>query len=135
MPLAIGEPNINDTNPCYDETSYHYQALDWMATDDNYTLGSLDAIRNGGDTSAEEDPSPVELLLERFVLVLFYFSTSQGGESPWESSLGFLNGTTSVCQWPPITNVDGEDEDSTDGVRCDASTDRVNYIRLGKSWS
>jgi hypothetical protein len=58
-----------------------YQALDWLANEDP---ANLDFVL-----------VPPDMLLERFIMALLYFSTA--GET-WNDSSGFLN-ASSVCSW------------------------------------
>jgi hypothetical protein len=111
------------TNVMFSETtlndppSPHYAALSWLVEEDEFI----------GDPQDDESLSTV--ILERFVMVVLYFST-QGGE--WVQSFNFLLPQASVCEW--------QDEELAEsgsvpfmpfmGVGCDEDGS-VNSIFLG----
>lgn len=68
-----------------------YAALDWMATIDSET-----------DVFA----TPVPLLVERYVLVVLYFST--GTNRTWTDSLSFLTTSNTVCEWNNDSDSDSD---------------------------
>jgi hypothetical protein len=67
--------------PLQDFSSLQHEAFDWITTKDSTDLQS----------TLSDDA-----LVERFVLVLLYFSTN--GES-WEDQAGFLNSLNAHCSW------------------------------------
>jgi hypothetical protein len=67
-------------------SSPQYKAFDWMTNNDSIDLQS---------TLSEDE------LLERFVLVIFYFATN--GEN-WFDQIGFLNPWTTHCSWNSYTD-------------------------------
>ena len=91
-PVVSSNPDIFK-----DSTSPQYAALEWLADEDEWTQDmAIESI-------------PVQIWVERYVLVLLYFSTD--GAS-WENQFHFLT-PTSVCEW----NVPGETYDE-EGVVC-----------------
>jgi hypothetical protein len=87
-----------------DDSSPQFRALRWLANDDPAVL--------------DLDSEPTVILVERYVLVVLYFSTSA------EAGLNVLNFLTasSVCEW----NNGGR------GVLCNGN-DLVVALLLGKS--
>jgi hypothetical protein len=75
--------------PLQDFSSPQYEAFDWITTKDSTDLQS----------TLSDDA-----LVERFVLVLLYFSTN--GES-WEDQTGFLNPLDAHCSWKSGAELGG----------------------------
>ena len=109
------------------ETTSQYMTLEWLASED--TLGiTLDATNQ-------------DLLLERYIVALLYFSM---GGIDWKFDYNFLS-NSSVCEWvsTPSLSEDWKMSNATNltsstneglrvnGVRCN-SDGSVNQIRLGK---
>jgi hypothetical protein len=88
-----------------DPTSPQYAALDWMTNNDS--------------TPDLQSPLSHNWLVERFVLVLFYFSTD--GAS-WLDQAGFLTSSLNTCAWNSIVGLFGpigvgcNDEGSLDSL-------------------
>jgi hypothetical protein len=70
-----------------DGLSPQHAALDWMAYNDSADLQS---------TLSDDQ------LVERFVLVLLYFSTDGEG---WKDQAGFLSSSLNTCAWNSIIDV------------------------------
>jgi hypothetical protein len=76
-------PTISDTPSALstNQTTPQYQALHWLANSDLLNL--------------DFNTTPTQILVERYALAVFYYSTN--GES-WLNRLSFLSGST-VCDW------------------------------------
>jgi hypothetical protein len=70
-----------------DLSSPQYAALDWMAKNDSTVL---------------QDTLSDDALVERFVLVLFYFST---GGANWSNQARFLSPSLNICSWNSLVNT------------------------------
>ena len=105
----VGADITSDLQVLEDTYTYQYQALAWLADDDPTEL----------DFSAQ----PKQILIERYVLALFYFMTN--GKA-WKSQLNFL-GQSSVCDWFEYSE---EAEEGIAGVICDGPS--VSEINLCK---
>jgi len=98
-------PINNQTRPTT-KNAFMCDMLTTLTTTDQYTwLRTFDAISAYGRTvlwmtnSDEIDVANihVENLLERFVMVLFFFST--GGKDSWYNRFKFLAGDKHLCDW------------------------------------
>ena len=88
-----------------DESRPQFNALRWLADE---------------DTAVHDlDSTPTVIVVERYVLAVFYYATSGGG---WRGQRNFLS-ASSVCEW---NNEEG-------GVDCDGDGLVVSLF-LGKSW-
>ena len=94
-----------------DPASPRHAAAEWLANKDPMQLDL-------GET-------PLPELLQRYVVVLLYFSTNGVA---WKNRLDFL-WASSVCEW---NNVADGPQGSYDGVICDEE-DTVVQIFLGKN--
>jgi hypothetical protein len=76
-------PTISDTPSALstDKTTPQYQALNWLANSD---ISNLDF-----------NMTPMQLLVERYALAAFYYSTN--GKA-WGNGFNFLSGSN-VCDW------------------------------------
>lgn len=92
------------------ETSSQNSAFNWLLDEDDFFNQDV-AIQTLDES----------LLIERFALAVFYFSTQ--GEA-WSRDLSFLS-SNSVCEWPLL----GEDEIYTDGIACN-NDGRVTDVTL-----
>jgi hypothetical protein len=89
-----------------DESSYQYQALQWIVFEDEMT--------------APQSPKFVASLIERYIIALLYFATN----GPlWKSKYEFLT-PRSVCDWNEV--VEGD----LFGAYCDTAG-LVDTIYLG----
>jgi hypothetical protein len=104
-----------------DESSFQYQALQWLVNEDPARL-----VSTYNDAHHPQATTTTNLLVERYVIALLYFTT--GGPHQWRLSLEFLT-ASSICEWPAIRP--GEDDDLQLGVRCN-DNGQVKYIRLGE---
>jgi hypothetical protein len=87
-----------------DDSSPQFNALRWLANEDTAVL--------------DLDSTPTVILVERYVLAVFYYATSGGG---WRDQRNFLS-ASSLCEW---NNEEG-------GVDCDGDGLVVSLF-LGKS--
>jgi hypothetical protein len=92
-----------DAEALQDDSSPQFQAMRWLA---NYDPAVLDL-----------DSTPAVVLVQRYVLAVFYFAT--GSEGRLSNELNFLS-ASSVCDW---NNGDG------DGVVCNGGL--VTALNLG----
>ena len=98
------QPVLGRETPSHD--SLHYAVMDWMV---NYDQNGMDFVT-----------TPGWVILERFIVILLYFSTGAG---TWINQLGFLS-PDSVCTW--------NDLNKDMGILCDAEN-HVMEINLCKS--
>jgi hypothetical protein len=103
----ISETTLNDPQ------STHYDALTWLVEEDEFVL------RN----PPQDDVVLSTVILERFVVVVFYFSTR--GDA-WIRLANFLQPQASVCEWHVPSDTITETEEQCDcipapfiGVGCD----------------
>jgi hypothetical protein len=113
--------SISGIEALTDESSFQYQALEWLVNKDPARL-----VSELNDVHDPDQTSLLVTIVERYVTALLYFATS--GPHQWRLSLEFLT-ASSVCQWPAIRP--GEDDDLQLGVRCNDNGE-VKYIRLGE---
>jgi hypothetical protein len=85
LEILLVEADLLDRTPLSSPGTFQYQALMWLANDDPANLDF-------------EGVSPAELL-ERFIMVLLYFST--GGDK-WSNSIKFLS-NSSACEWEGVS--------------------------------
>jgi hypothetical protein len=83
---------VSDPSALADESSPQYAACEWMASED-----MMSPLNNGLLSSGIS-----ELILQRYALAVFYYSTT--GES-WFSSEGWLDGQKEECLWQFIECV------------------------------
>ena len=119
LELVVGSDKLNDPS------TPHYQAMEWIIHEDKKQL-------------AADDPN----LVQRFLLVLFYMQTTQGGE--W-GSCGRPDDDDSFCLWQKLVDIwphqyadfpwirwlSDESECSWAGVLCD-EFDEARAIDLCK---
>lgn len=90
--LAILE-GVSDPAALSDESSPQYAAVEWMSSED-----AMSPLSNGILSSGI-----VELILQRYALAVFYYSTTGDG---WFSADGWLDGQKEECSWQFIACVD-----------------------------
>jgi hypothetical protein len=100
--------SVSGTVSLNDMSSPAFQAYDWMLRSDSFSTT---------ETSSE-------ILKERFVVSLLYFSTGGG---TWNEKYNFLS-EQSICAW----NISDEKNELGIGIGCDTAS-RVKQIILGKS--
>jgi len=102
----IGQDVSHDIGKLTEEGTPENLALTWLAMEDSF--------------KGEAMSLPKQVLIERYVLALFYFST-QGAS--WSTQLPFLESTT-VCEW--------YSESVGRGALCDAEGLFVTDLLLSK---
>jgi len=85
-----------------DKKSHHFDAIFWLAEE--------------ATTYTDMFVKDRRLLMERFVLLVLYYSTRV--EGPWENEYDWLTKKKSICDWRKVVceNVAGVDEDRVDAV-------------------
>ena len=136
LPNTGNEGDIN-ANPIYvisnvsellssdEDNNHRYRALEWLVNEDSYYFGNYHNDDETNETMAESSGLFATKLIERFVVVLFYYAS--GGEDSWVGGqatelLQFLNTSKSVCEWNSIPQ----------GVQCN-DQGHVNYLNFSKS--
>eukprot|EP00934_Nitzschia_sp_Nitz4_P005131 Nitzschia sp. Nitz4//scaffold308_size21609//18585//20400//NITZ4_008607-RA/size21609-augustus-gene-0.45-mRNA-1//-1//CDS//3329547167//5121//frame0 len=76
------------------QSSPQHKAAQWLAEEDLYYL-TEDMLQHG----TEMDVSMQQQFLERYALVVLYYSTQAGYDTSWSNNCGFLGNLTSVCEW------------------------------------
>ena len=135
-PYIVPDDFIDDPEKYFatDTDSFRYAALSWIAT---------------LDLETDVYNMPIQLLVERYVLVVLYYST--GGLQAWNENFSFLS-SKDVCNWnndsrntekliitddnitdskSNITHEEGSDDITVKrGVFCDSTGSRVTIIKL-----
>jgi Leucine-rich repeat (LRR) protein len=135
-PYIVPDDFVDDPEKYFvtDTDDVRYAALDWIAT---------------LDLETDVFNMPIQLLVERYVLVVLYYST--GGSQAWNENISFLS-SKDVCNWnndnsnpekmiitddnitdskSDITNKEDNDYITVKrGVFCDSTGSRVTIIKL-----
>ena len=114
------------TDKLYDAESSHYMALQWILHDDPRQLQS-------------DDP----LLIQRYILVYLYFSTTQRGQSSWtdcnpphpdtqEDSICMYTTPVDLITYPSVRWLTPEQECTWHGIQCDSlnQTTRIGLCKF-----
>ena len=123
-------PRSNNTTWFWKSSTPQQQALQWLATKDRYF--SYDS------NDSEYDPSSYKSkILQRYAMVVLYYSTN--GRNTWyhANELNFLSTNTSICEWNINSTSTLSNENATrisrgsarrnsNGAWCDESGSVVN---------
>jgi hypothetical protein len=90
--------DISDERDLSQKGSPQLQALDWLANNGTYFM----------EDNIQNNPN---ILIERYVLAVLYFST--GGPTHWKEQYQFLS-NTSVCLWPSPQTRNTDEESNKD---------------------
>jgi len=112
----ILEP-VSGSAALFNETTPQHKAFQWLAFEDPAKLSAAASTTNS------------QVLIDRYVLALFYFAT---GGPTWSRDLSFLT-NLSVCDWN-FRAGEAADTSTVNGVECN-NVGTVSEIRLGMCWT
>lgn len=140
LPLYNDDDNVlddnidtnNETNSMFTSGTPQHRAIEWMTTVDEYYYDPVNDRYQYDVDDGHDEASFDRMLIERYVVVVFYYSTNQDPDG-WYDIAGFLNSTSSICNWmqdPSIYAPQLVINAEADGNSSTNSTNAANVVAI-----